>query len=70
MDEWTGEQKLQYSDVREDIAPEEIRPMGNYAVSIVWPGGFNQIAPYDQLQMIERLAVFLLSHDTFIQLQS
>ncbi|KAK3439265.1 hypothetical protein EUGRSUZ_C03953 [Eucalyptus grandis] len=55
VDEWTGEQKLQYSDVPEDIEPEEIRPMGNYAVSIVWPDGFSQIAPYDQLQTIERL---------------
>ncbi|KAL3009478.1 hypothetical protein AAZX31_07G085200 [Glycine max] len=54
-DEWTGEQKLQYGDVPEDIEPEEIRPMGNYAVSITWPDGFSQIAPYDQLQMIERL---------------
>ncbi|KAL3009481.1 hypothetical protein AAZX31_07G085200 [Glycine max] len=55
VDEWTGEQKLQYGDVPEDIEPEEIRPMGNYAVSITWPDGFSQIAPYDQLQMIERL---------------
>ncbi|OWM66008.1 hypothetical protein CDL15_Pgr015434 [Punica granatum] len=55
VDEWTGEQKLQYTDVPEDIEPEEIRPMGNYAVSIVWPDGFNQIAPYDQLQSMERL---------------
>ncbi|KAF5742949.1 fe-S cluster assembly factor HCF chloroplastic [Tripterygium wilfordii] len=55
VDEWTGEQKLQYTDVPEDIEPEEIRPMGNYAVSITWPDGFNQIAPYDQLQTMERL---------------
>ncbi|MBA0866428.1 hypothetical protein Goshw_020894 [Gossypium schwendimanii] len=55
VDEWTGEQKLQYGDVPEDIEPEEIQPMGNYAVSITWPDGFSQIAPYDQLQMIERL---------------
>ncbi|KAF5945776.1 hypothetical protein HYC85_016004 [Camellia sinensis] len=55
VDEWTGEQKLQYNDVPEDIEPEEIRPMGNYAVSITWPDGFTQIAPYDQLQTIERL---------------
>ncbi|XP_068647627.1 fe-S cluster assembly factor HCF101, chloroplastic-like isoform X2 [Aristolochia californica] len=55
VDEWTGEQKLQYADVPEDIEPEDIRPMGNYAVSITWPDGFNQIAPYDQLQTIERL---------------
>ncbi|CAL5417531.1 unnamed protein product [Camellia sinensis] len=40
VDEWTGEQKLQYNDVPEDIEPEEIRPMGNYVVSITWPDGF------------------------------
>ncbi|KAM2407403.1 hypothetical protein ACFX1X_026597 [Malus domestica] len=55
VDEWTGEQKLQFADVPEDIEPEEIRPMGNYAVSITWSDGFSQIAPYDQLQTIERL---------------
>lgn len=55
VDEWTGEQKLQYADVPEEIEPEDIRPMGNYAVSITWPDGFSQIAPYDQLQTIERL---------------
>uniref|UniRef100_A0A0E0JNC4 Gamma-butyrobetaine hydroxylase-like N-terminal domain-containing protein n=1 Tax=Oryza punctata TaxID=4537 RepID=A0A0E0JNC4_ORYPU len=55
VDEWTGEQKVQYGDIPEDIEPEEIRPMGNYAVSITWPDGFSQIAPYDQLEMIERL---------------
>ncbi|KAF7152814.1 hypothetical protein RHSIM_Rhsim01G0091800 [Rhododendron simsii] len=55
VDEWSGEQKLQYTDVPEDIEPEEIRPMGNYAVSITWPDGFSQIAPYDQLQTMERL---------------
>ncbi|KAL3747535.1 hypothetical protein ACJRO7_016343 [Eucalyptus globulus] len=53
VDEWTGEQKLQYSNVLEDIEPEEIQPMGNYAVSIVWPDGFNQ------LQMMERLVSVL-----------
>lgn len=55
VDEWTGEQKLQYTDIPEDIEPEEIRPMGNYAVQITWPDGFSQIAPYDQLQTLERL---------------
>ncbi|KAK2985311.1 hypothetical protein RJ640_024307 [Escallonia rubra] len=55
QDEWTGEQKLQYTDVADDIEPTEIRPMGNYAVSITWPDGFGQIAPYDQLQQMERL---------------
>lgn len=43
QDEWTGEQKVQYSDIPDDIEPEEIRPMGNYAVSITWPDGFSQV---------------------------
>lgn len=43
QDEWTGEQKVQFGDVAEDIEPEEIRPMGNYAVSITWPDGFSQV---------------------------
>lgn len=44
QDEWTGEQKLQYADIPEDIQPEEIKPMGNYAVTITWPDGFNQVS--------------------------
>ncbi|CAI6012553.1 unnamed protein product [Closterium sp. NIES-65] len=55
IDEWTGEQKLQYSDVSDDIIPESVRPMGNYAVSIVWPDGFSQVAPFDQLEEMERI---------------
>lgn len=55
IDEWTGEQRLKSSDVPENIEPELVRPMGNYAVSISWPDGFNQVAPFDQLQSIERL---------------
>ncbi|CAI0389848.1 unnamed protein product [Linum tenue] len=43
VDEWTGEQKLLYSDVPEDIEPVDIRPLGNYAVEITWPDGFNQV---------------------------
>ncbi|CAL5434988.1 unnamed protein product [Camellia sinensis] len=40
-----GKQKLQYNDAPEDIEPEEIRPMGNYAISMTWPDGFTQIFP-------------------------
>jgi len=43
QDEWSGEQKLRYSDVVETIEPESIRPMGNYAVAINWPDGFSQV---------------------------
>lgn len=35
--------KLQYGDIPEDIEPEEIRPMGNHAMSIRWPDGFSQV---------------------------
>eukprot|EP00244_Chara_vulgaris_P003770 TRINITY_DN17097_c0_g1_i3.p1 TRINITY_DN17097_c0_g1~~TRINITY_DN17097_c0_g1_i3.p1 ORF type:complete len:221 (-),score=44.07 TRINITY_DN17097_c0_g1_i3:544-1206(-) len=55
VDEWTGEQMLRYSDVMENIEPESIRPMGNYAVAISWPDGLTQVAPFDQLQELERL---------------
>lgn len=43
QDEWSGEQKLRYSDVMDNIEPESIRPMGNYAVAINWPDGFSQV---------------------------
>ena len=43
QDEWSGEQKLRYTDVAENVEPESIRPMGNYAVSINWPDGFSQV---------------------------
>ncbi|KAJ7518551.1 hypothetical protein O6H91_21G073600 [Diphasiastrum complanatum] len=55
IDEWTGEQRLRYSDIPENIEPQIIRPLGNYAATITWPDGFNQIAPFDQLQALERL---------------
>lgn len=62
QDEWTGEQKLQYGDIPEDVEPEEIRPMGNYAVSITWPDGFNQV-PY----LIHMIEYFLSSSRGFLQ---
>lgn len=55
QDEWTGEQKIQYGDIPEDIEPEEIRPMGNYAVSITWPDGFSQVT-----QMFHSFRLFFL----------
>ena len=35
--------KLQSTDAPQDIEPEEIRPMGNFAVSITWPDGYSQV---------------------------
>lgn len=64
QDEWTGEQKLQYTDVPEDIEPEEIQPMGNYAVQISWPDGFNQVYDFSissiiKLHFMKKLTIFL-----------
>ncbi|XP_040362671.1 fe-S cluster assembly factor HCF101, chloroplastic-like isoform X2 [Rosa chinensis] len=42
VDERIGEQKLKYNDGPENIEPEEIRPMENYAMSITWPDGFSR----------------------------
>ena len=44
QDEWTGEQRLQYNDVSDDIEPVAIRTVGNYAVAISWPDGFEQVS--------------------------
>ena len=43
--------KLQSTDAPQDIEPEEIRPMGNYAVSITWPDGFTQVMQFDMLDV-------------------
>jgi len=49
-DEHTGEQILRPEDVADDVYPEEIAPMGNYAVAIRWSDGHrSSIYPYDRL---------------------
>lgn len=49
-DEHTGEQILKPEDVPDDVFPEEITPMGNYAVAIRWSDGHSSsIYPYDRL---------------------
>ncbi|XP_024529625.1 fe-S cluster assembly factor HCF101, chloroplastic isoform X1 [Selaginella moellendorffii] len=57
IDEWTGEQKLRYGDVREDIEPEAIQPLGNYAVMISWPDGFNQVTIYMKRKLAQVLNI-------------
>lgn len=52
QDEWSGEQKLQYNDIPEDIEPQEIQPMGNYAVQITWPDGFNQVTSFSLIHFL------------------
>ena len=41
--------------VPDDIRPGDIQPLGNYAVQITWEDGFNQVAPFDLLESLERL---------------
>ena len=43
--------------VPDDIAPESITPVGNYAVQISWPNGINQVAPLDVIAGLERVAI-------------
>eukprot|EP00803_Ostreobium_quekettii_P011349 evm.model.scf_945.1 EVM.evm.TU.scf_945.1 scf_945:1635-5006(-) len=55
INEWTGEKTLRDSDIPDDIAPESVNPLGNYAVQILWQDNFNQVAAYDLLAELERL---------------
>ena len=49
VNEFTGERMLKPEDVPADVAPREIRPMGNYAVIIEWSDGHSSIYAYDVL---------------------
>ncbi|KAK3273939.1 hypothetical protein CYMTET_17845, partial [Cymbomonas tetramitiformis] len=55
VDEWTGEQRLDPRTIPEDVQPDSLTPVGNYAVQISWPDGLNQIATFDLLCELERL---------------
>ena len=52
VNELTGEQVLQHQDVSEDTVANEIKPMGNYAVSIFWSDGHSSIYPFDMLAKV------------------
>ena len=53
VNELTGKQILQPKDVRADIAPIEITPLGNYAIGVVWNDGHSSgIYPYDIIRQI------------------
>jgi len=53
-DQLTGKPLASEVDFNPDIFPLEITPLGNYAVQISWSDGFNQIATYEQLKVMER----------------
>ena len=44
IDEWTGERLNRHESVPETIKPASIQRVGNYAVSILWEDGFNQVS--------------------------
>ena len=39
VDEHSGERKVHYEDIDPDVKPQEIRPLGNYALYIKWSDG-------------------------------
>lgn len=43
IDEWTGEKLSKSDNVPDDIQPDTVAPLGNYAVQILWQDGFNQV---------------------------
>lgn len=50
VNELTGETMLKEADVKEDIAPKTITPLGNYAVGITWNDGHSSgIYPYKNI---------------------
>ncbi len=55
VDEYTGEKLLNRDDIKKDIKPTEIVPLGNYALKIVWNDGHNSgIYPYKQIRALEK----------------
>jgi len=57
VDEFSGEQILKEESVKEDIAPKEVTPLGNYAVAIKWNDGHSSgIYPYKSLCSSKQLA--------------
>jgi Mrp family chromosome partitioning ATPase/DUF971 family protein len=52
VDEWTGARLSRDGDVADAIEPADVALLGNYALQINWPDGFNQVAPLDQLEAL------------------
>lgn len=38
-----GARTINPADIPENVTPESINPLGNYAVQILWADGFNQV---------------------------
>lgn len=55
INELTGQKLIEEGKIRPDIAPKEIAPLGNYALSITWNDGHSSgIYPYTLLQSLGR----------------
>lgn len=53
VNELTGERTLREKDIRDDIAPKEITPLGNYAIGITWNDGHSSgIYPYANIKQL------------------
>ncbi len=52
INELTGDRILRDDDVPVTVHPEQINPMGNYAVSVAWSDGHASIYPYDMFPVI------------------
>lgn len=53
VNELTGARTLREEDIREDIAPQEITPLGNYAIGINWNDGHSSgIYPYAHIKQL------------------
>ncbi|HEY3281006.1 MAG TPA: P-loop NTPase [Armatimonadota bacterium] len=51
VDEWTGERRVELADVPEDVFPEEIQPVGRYALHLRWSDGHSSgIYSFDLLR--------------------
>lgn len=50
VSEMSGEKVLCDEDIPEDIIPEQISPMGNYAVTVSWSDGHGSIYPFEALK--------------------
>jgi DUF971 family protein len=55
VDEWTGQRILEDKDIPDDIQPQDVQPLGNYAVQITWADGFSQVASFELLASLPRL---------------
>ncbi|KAA8497959.1 Fe-S cluster assembly factor [Porphyridium purpureum] len=49
VDEMTGRKVLRDADISESVRPQEMRPVGNYAIEIIWSDQHPSLYPYEKL---------------------